>query len=75
MATAPVIPSRLWRNDVFTAANVVLTLVMTMFAPVYHVPVFVQGISPDQITDDAVNGRSERDESERREPRPDRTWK
>jgi hypothetical protein len=83
MAAEPVIPSRLWRNDVFAVANAALTMAMTIFSAIYYVPLFVQSVSRDQChqirrridTDDAVNDRSEPDECDHRENCPDRPWK
>jgi EmrB/QacA subfamily drug resistance transporter len=50
-ATEPVIPSWLWRNDVFSIANIAtLVVAMAMFGAIYYIPIFVQGVLGASIT-------------------------
>lgn len=44
-ATEPVLPLRLWRNDVFAwSAVAMLSVAMGMFGAIYFIPVFAQGV-------------------------------
>lgn len=44
-AEEPVIPLRLWKNSVFTLANLAnISIAMGMFGAIYYIPVFAQGV-------------------------------
>jgi EmrB/QacA subfamily drug resistance transporter len=50
-AAEPVMPLRLWRNPIFTAANVAtLCVAMAMFGAIYYIPVFMQGVQGASVT-------------------------
>jgi EmrB/QacA subfamily drug resistance transporter len=50
-AAEPVIPPWLWRNDIFTVANLAtLAVAMAMFGAIYYIPVFVQGVLGASVT-------------------------
>jgi EmrB/QacA subfamily drug resistance transporter len=50
-AAEPVMPLRLWRNPIFTAANIAtLCVAMAMFGSIYYIPVFVQGVQGASVT-------------------------
>jgi EmrB/QacA subfamily drug resistance transporter len=44
-AAEPVMPLRLWRNGIFTSANLaIMGVAMAMFGGIYFIPMFVQGV-------------------------------
>ena len=50
-AAEPVIPLRLWRNSIFTWANLAnMAVAMGMFGAIYFIPVFVQGVIGTSVT-------------------------
>lgn len=50
-AAEPVLPLRLWRNDIFTFANLAnMGVAMAMFGAIYYIPVFVQGVQGASVT-------------------------
>ncbi|HET7234703.1 MAG TPA: DHA2 family efflux MFS transporter permease subunit [Longimicrobium sp.] len=50
-AKEPVIPLRLWKNSIFTFANLAnMCVAMGMFGAIYFIPVFVQGVIGTSIT-------------------------
>ncbi|HEX8692166.1 MAG TPA: MDR family MFS transporter [Longimicrobium sp.] len=50
-APEPVLPLRLWRNGIFTAANVAnMAVAMAMFGAIYFIPVYVQGVMGRSVT-------------------------
>jgi len=50
-AAEPVMPPRLWRNDIFRASNLaILGVAMAMFGAIYYIPIFVQGVLGATVT-------------------------
>lgn len=50
-AEEPVLPLRLWRNSIFTTANIAnMSVAMAMFGAIYFVPVFLQGVLGESVT-------------------------
>ena len=47
----PVLPLRLWRNSIFTFSNLAgMGVAMAMFGAIYFIPVFVQGVLGDNVS-------------------------
>lgn len=54
-AAEPVLPLRLWKNDIFTSANLATFGVsMAMFGAIFFIPVFVQGVLGASVLDSGV---------------------
>ena len=50
-AVEPVLPLRLWRNDIFASANVAnMAVAMGMFGAIYFIPVYAQGVIGRSVT-------------------------
>jgi EmrB/QacA subfamily drug resistance transporter len=50
-AVEPVLPLRLWKNSIFTTANIAnMAVAMGMFGAIYFIPVFVQGVLGASVT-------------------------
>lgn len=50
-AEEPVLPLRLWKNSIFTSANLAnMAVAMAMFGAIYFIPVFVQGVLGASVT-------------------------
>ena len=50
-AVEPVMPLRLWKNPIFTAANVAnMAVAMGMFGAIYFIPMYVQGVMGKSVT-------------------------
>lgn len=50
-AVEPVMPLDLWRNSIFTTANIAnMAVAMAMFGSIYYVPVFLQGVLGQSVT-------------------------
>lgn len=50
-AAEPVIPLRLWKNSIFSLANMAnMFVAMALFGTIYYIPVFVQGVVGASVT-------------------------
>lgn len=50
-AAEPVLPLRLWRSSIFTYSNIAsVGVAMSMFGAIYFLPVFVQGVIGNSVT-------------------------
>ncbi|MGH7764426.1 MAG: MDR family MFS transporter [Candidatus Dormibacteraceae bacterium] len=50
-AAEPVLPLRLWRSSIFTFSNIAgMGVAMSMFGAIYFLPVFVQGVIGNSVT-------------------------
>src|SRR4029077_3376655 len=50
-APEPVLPLRLWTSSIFTFSNIAgMGVAMTMFGTIYFLPVFVQGVIGNSVT-------------------------
>ena len=50
-AVEPVLPLRLWRNSIFTLANIAnMAIAMAMFGSIFFIPVFIQGVIGNDAT-------------------------
>src|SRR5947209_5455017 len=50
-APEPVLPLRLWKSSIFTYSNIAsIGVAMAMFGPIFFLPVFVQGVIGNSVT-------------------------
>ena len=50
-AAEPVLPLRLWKSSIFTFSNIAsIGVAMAMFGSIYFLPVFVQGVTGNSVT-------------------------